>query len=199
MMSAAAGLVTAGRLGITAIAMGSSGGRPGRRAGFLGGEEDVGRMEFPRFAGNRSHARVSRSKLRRTQEYPPRVSAHGEPLEEREKETVAARPEDGLFYGGAFSAANNPRGDGEGPLAEIRHNPLRALRRALPLRASIFEARVAPRASGASQKKEGQRSRRKFARLEPSPRPDSSNVYEWKFADCEMDLRQGDAGTNREF
>lgn len=25
------------------------------------------------------------------------------------------------------------------------------------------------------------------------------DVYEWKFADCEMDLRQGDGDTNEEF
>lgn len=49
------------------------------------------------------------------------------------------------------------------------------------------------------KKKGCEGARRKFARLKSSPRPDSRDVYEWKFADCEMDLRQGDAGTDQEF
>lgn len=34
--------------------------------------------------------------------------------------------------------------------------------------------------------------------IQPSSRF-PGDVYEWKFADCEMDLRQGDAGTDQEF
>lgn len=85
------------------------------------------------------------------------------------------------------------RGFAQGdPPARIRHDPLRDSSSIL-----VAKARATRERAGGRKRAEGAEGN--SPRLKLSPRPESRDVYEWKFADCEMDLRQGDAGTDQEF